>query len=136
MSIWLGGLVSWWSGLYPARAENVGLTLDDEIARNDAVRAALSKEGDDGTVPRPVEHWAYPREDGVADLQAATAIFTARGMAVRPADSRNGLIGSEETSVATTAFDEGTFGLLISFDRIGWDYDGWETTVVRPFSSS
>lgn len=101
-----------------------------EKALNDMVRASLQTHGDAGTVPRPVEHFAYP-VPGVKSLPRREIRKFLESRAYSVANTRQRGVVFEKVQVpADKKFDEETQSLRDSLARRGWDYDGWVTPVV------
>lgn len=98
---------------------------------NEEVRSRLAALGDDGSAPRHVLHYAYPRQ-GTGLLQRPAMIdeLTKLDLQVSDAASDNGLVMEHHRSVAANDFDAFTAKLSAYFDERGWDYDGWECAVT------
>lgn len=100
-------------------------------AANEEVRSRLAALGDDGSAPRHVLHYAYPREGtGLLQRPAMMDELTKQGLKVSDAVSDNGLVMEHHRSVAADDFDAFTTELSAYFDERGWDYDGWECAVT------
>lgn len=109
-----------------------------EAKANEEVRAALRREGDDGTIARNVDHFAY--RVGGAKARPVTeivALLEQFGLSVDKVSAapEGGLIAAHTVAVAGRAFDEFTFELATKLAQRGWEYDGWETVVVRKVGS-
>lgn len=100
-------------------------------AANEEVRSRLAALGDNGSSPRHVLHYAYPRE-GTGLLQRPAMIdeLIKQGLQVSDAASDNGLVMEHHRPVAPDDFDAFTSELSAYFDERGWDYDGWECAVT------
>lgn len=108
--------------------------LEDEAAYNDTVRVLLIKEGDDGLTPREVQHWAYPalgREDQAAPIDQVLDGVRSLGYEAVPSEQLGGVTFIHLVAVAGSSFDEVTLELRAYFASKGWEYDGWESVVVR-----
>ncbi len=100
-------------------------------SRNDAVRQALAKHGDNGSAVRHVVHYAYPAEG--ADLSTRPKMIAnlkGQGFEVKDAVAEHGLVFEHHDSVAPGAFDDLTDRLTAWFEEGGWNYDGWECAIV------
>jgi hypothetical protein len=100
-------------------------------SRNDAVREALAKHGDDGVAARHVVHYAYPAK--AADLSSRPQILAslqAQGFEVKDAVADNGVVFEHHRSVHPGDFDDLTDTLSAWFEERGWNYDGWECAVA------
>ena len=110
-----------------------GQTAAEERTYNDQVRNALLKEGDNGLVPREVQHWAYPAQNGSiapSSIKAIIADLQSYGFAAERAKN-SGVSLRHVTAVKGKKFDEMTMSLRAYFASKGWRYDGWETFVIR-----
>ncbi len=100
-------------------------------AANDAVRAMLASHGDDGSAPRHVLHYAYPKgSTGLESRPEMISELRGRGLEVKDAAEDDGLVMEHERSVSADDFDTVTQELQDYFDAHDWDYDGWECAVV------
>ena len=106
----------------------------DQAEANNSVRAQLAEEGDDGRTPRAVEHWAYPVSSKSGSTSQLRKLLKNLGFHVDDANN-GGLRFSHVTAVAGTDFDALTTRLTNLMIENGWEYDGWETVVVRKGNS-
>jgi hypothetical protein len=120
-----------------AHAESAGFDPVYEKQYNDQVRVQLLGHGDDGVVPREVQHWAYPENAGTSpDAAAMIRNLKALGFAAEPAELGKGVTFTHVVPVAGKEFDAITGKLRSFFASKNWSYDGWETVVVRKEVSS
>lgn len=114
-------------------------SLSDEAAYNDVVRVLLIKEGDDGLTPRVVQHWAYPalgKEDQAAPIDEVIDGVGELGYEATPSNQLGGVTFTHVVSVYGPKFDAITLELRAYFASKGWEYDGWESVVVRKEATS
>jgi hypothetical protein len=116
----------YWDDLYPDEASW-------QVMKDMKVLEVLRKEGDDATISRQIQHWAYFPERTDADRFAAWA--GEQGYRVNPvSEAKNG-------QFAVSYFHEGTMELTditshsIRSNRAAKEfrgsYDGWETPVCK-----
>ena len=100
---------------------------------NDMVRDQLLSHGDDGSKARPIEHWAYPdpANEQSASYDSMAQKFEELGLSVESALD-GGCKLSETKALKPDLFDDWTQKLANICADDGWEYDGWETEVVRP----
>jgi len=100
-------------------------------SRNDAVRQALAKHGDNGAAARHVVHYAYPTKNAdLAPRPQILASLRAQGFDVKDAVAESGVVFEHHRSVSPGDFDGLTDTLSAWFEERGWNYDGWECAVV------
>jgi len=110
-----------------------GKKKDANTLANDKLRAALAREGDDGTAPRHVLHFVWPEPGGEKHATVVLDYLVAKGLSVDPGKANKGYIGEETREVASAGFDTRTAELKTATQGWGWAYDGWECAViVRP----
>lgn len=94
---------------------------------NDNLRGWLRRQGDYGSSPRTVLHYAYPAGDEAGGVKSLIAReLRARGFHVSDAALRNGLVFEHEAIVASERFDAETAAIADLLAAFGWDYDAWE----------
>ena len=101
-----------------------------ETAKNQGVRRALQKFGDDGTLPRHTLHYAYPGKGEAAPQQEIFAYFEATGLTTSEAAADGGVVAEHEREVASSEFDALTERFGADLAGFGWKYDGWECAVA------
>jgi hypothetical protein len=95
---------------------------------NHNLRGWLARQGDHGSAPRMVLHYAYPRPDAERRARSAVTLeLRLRGFTVDDTSLRNGLVFAHETEIASERFDALTAELAELLDGYGWDYDAWES---------
>lgn len=97
---------------------------------NDKVRAALAKEGDDGTKPRHVRHFVHPAAGGATNATVVHEFLVLNGLKVDPEAAKDGFFAEETREVASSDFDARTAMLTNSMAQWNWKYDGWECAVT------
>lgn len=103
-----------------------------EKVLNDQVCAQLAQQNDDGTTSRPIDHWAFPVSGTrTAKYREIASLLDGMGFAVEPAAGNGGIKFSKPAVLADDGFDELTEWLRKTLAEKGWNYDGWETIVVR-----
>ncbi|MDB5555201.1 MAG: hypothetical protein JWL86_5185 [Rhizobium sp.] len=125
----LRGLISRFMDALPAKADdNI-----DEFLKNERVRSVLRENGDDCRSPRTVQHFAYFPD--AAPQISFREFLVAHGYDIddehNEAEGRNAwaVIFSK---IQTPVKIDGETALLGEYaGRLGGDYDGWETEVVR-----
>ena len=105
-------------------------TIALERQRNDDVRRLNLASGDNGSTPRSVDHFAYPKHPQ-ADFGALSKRMEALGFGSRTTDDGSGLIFSRTTPIAGEKFDRLTATINVMMEDFGWQYDGWETPIVK-----
>jgi hypothetical protein len=99
---------------------------------NQLVLAQIAEQGDDGSEERHVRHFAYPtRSATAAGPDRAVDLFAEAGLEVSETQYRGGLLGEHYAAVATDEFNQLTDSLRDDFERLGWEYDGWECAVLK-----
>ena len=124
------GILAFLSGLlfWPRPAEAYSLAQQRRL--NDEVRAISMKEGDDGSVPRQVDHWAYPKRGGIPQKDMVTALQV-KGFEAEPIVEKGGIRFGHVVAIAGVEFDMLTLMLAEYCEEKRWTYDGWESVVVR-----
>ncbi len=100
---------------------------------NAEIRAELEQQGDHGTTPRPVTHYAYV-ENEAGDGGSAEALATdllELGFQIRRCTATT-LIFDAVHAVGLPDFDLITARLEACCAAHGWDYDGWECEAILP----
>ena len=103
----------------------------DQTRANNSVRAELAKQGDDGLVPRPASHWGYSFAAKHTSRAQIRRALRKMGFVVENAAADGGVVFSHTTSVSGAEFDRLTAELTAVLIENGWEYDGWETVLVR-----
>ena len=99
---------------------------------NKLVLVQIAEQGDDGTEERNVRHFAYPmRIPSAAGRDRDVDLFAEVGLDVSDTQYRGGLMGEHYAAVANEDFDQLTDSLRDEFERLGWEYDGWECAVLK-----
>lgn len=122
--------------LYPGPRDLTGIT-------NRRVIDALAEQGDDASLPRPIEHWAYFRSPEARAAFASQA--TAQGFAItgehQSDEGENeqeeaeefpyGLVFKREDVAEWHAINDVTLALEELAEEHGGYYDGWESPVTK-----
>lgn len=120
--------------LYPDEASLDQIREREEAGANQQVRDSLAEQGDDGTMPREITHWAYFAADAARDKYQLSVIEA--GFTVEEAGAIDKgqffLRFSHEESPA--ALDPVTEMLRKMALASGGDYDGWECPVIASTS--
>ena len=108
--------------------------LAREASLNAQVRAEMAATGDDGTLERTVEHYAYPQDGDPAckpfeDVQSSMAQY---GFSTRSAESGGGIVLTHQAALVSEGFDKTTLALSLAFEEMGWSYDGWAAQNLGP----
>jgi hypothetical protein len=114
-------------------APNAEDLLRDQVSNNEAVREQLRSNGDDGSQPREVSHFAYPvsgKEFAEAKV-VADALIHDFGMSVKATAADGGLAFDHVAAVASQEFDILTTRLSLRLAASGWTYDGWGCAVAN-----
>ncbi|MBS0573907.1 MAG: hypothetical protein JSS08_11715 [Proteobacteria bacterium] len=114
------------SGFVPPTDEMV----DVQCALNDDVRKNGLLQGDDGTEPRIVDHYVYPRS-AARDFVLMKEAMAGLGFVVRETNDGTGLILSRNDATAGRKFDVLTATVDVMMRDSDWQYDGWEAPIVR-----
>jgi uncharacterized protein DUF695/regulator of ribonuclease activity B len=117
----------YWQELFPTDA-------DWQVIQDLRVLETLEKQGDDGTVRRQIDHWAY------FPSQAASEEFSqwAREQGYilagtdTTADGKFRVRFGHEGTVELPDITSHTIALQSKASELGGDYDGWETQVCKP----
>ena len=103
---------------------------DPETVANDKIRAALKREGDDGTAPRHVIHYVHPLDGGEINASAVLDYLVASGFEVDPNKAQSGYFAEETREVASRDFDAHCGALRHAMGQWNWKYDGFECAVT------
>jgi len=103
---------------------------DSKKDKNDHMRTALAKEGDDGTAPRQVRHFVHPVAGGATNATVVHEFLVMNGFSVEPESAKEGFFAKERREVASPDFDARTIMLTKSMAQWNWTYDGWECAVT------
>lgn len=107
--------------------------MANDLAKNEEVRAVLRKQGDDGKIARSVQHYAYfpswRAEKSYRDFLTAREYKIDRESNESPHANPWAIIFSKVQF--PNAIDDETAQLDANAARLGGDYDGWETSIVR-----
>ena len=121
------GHSQYWDYLWPTDS-------DWRIINDMKVLQALEKNGDDHSLPRPVDHWIY-----FDDLQAAIAYkdwaveFGLEEVCPVQADESGHLVRLKHIgTMHLNDLSRITLALAQKAMEAGGNYDGWETQVMRP----
>jgi hypothetical protein len=101
------------------------------VVANDAVRAVLAAQGDDGQVPRRVMHMLAPAAGGETNETVVRDYLVLQGGTVHDSEGGNGLILEETCAVAPEAFDTRVMALEKALEAWKWQYIGWEGPLAR-----
>lgn len=117
----------------PQAAEGAIEALGDDFLKNEPVRASMRENGDNGRMPRPIDHYAYFRSP---DMRASYREFIlSRGYRV----VREDVSGNDDGRMVIIfskvqvpiAIDKETALLEDYTIKLGGDYDGWEADTIR-----
>lgn len=98
---------------------------------NAMVRDTMAVQGDDGSLPRQVTHFAYPKEETSASRFEVFEFLSQFDLVLSEAAMQNGVIFEHRTDVASAEFDEFTGRMFDELLAMGWEYDGWECPIVK-----
>lgn len=125
---------AYWDELYPT-------ATDRQVMQDNKVLEELLEHGDDGSIIRPIEHWAYFHD---AASRAEFSVFIeaagyALGAQVEMRDASDGgppdlpfpLRFSREDRPGEQDFTNANILLLQKALELGGVYDGWETVIVK-----
>lgn len=107
--------------------------MTKEFSKNEEVRRYLAKQGDHSRTPRLLQHYAYFPS---ADAEKAYASFL-KSKAYQIERESSDSLGDNPWGVIFTKvqapidIDDETGNLELKATRLGGEYDGWETEVIR-----
>ncbi len=103
-------------------------SLEKQWAGNETILATLAENGDDGSEPRPVSHWAYGSDASsvteLADRLETHGYVIEEQTLEKIVFSRLSILSEDQSKKETTK-------LVELCEQFGCNYDGWETMVVR-----
>jgi hypothetical protein len=117
----------YWRDLFP--------TEDDwQVIQDLKVLESARTNGDDATIARSIEHWAYFPDRSAAQDFSAWAQSSGYGLRATEAadDGRFCVRLSHEGTLYLDDITSHTINLRRRASALGGDYDGWETPICRP----
>ncbi|MDX1499504.1 MAG: DUF695 domain-containing protein [Woeseiaceae bacterium] len=118
----------YWNDLYP--------TADDwQMIKDSKVVNALREEGDDDTIPRRIDHWAYFARK--SDAEAYAEWLAAEGFGLECLRRTKPLVGDWQLKFFRSdrpelySINRVTCRLRQKLTELNGDYDGWETSVEK-----
>ena len=94
--------------------------------RDDEVRAALARHGDDGTAPRDTVFYFYG-----GDFEGLGSAARAAGYATKLTIKSDGVILSKDMPVDAASFAATSAQMEAWAQAFGCEYDGWECAVLK-----
>ncbi|QTD56170.1 ribonuclease E inhibitor RraB [Parasphingorhabdus cellanae] len=112
------------------------IPTDAEVQLNgdESVIKALSKQGDDGSVPRKVEFWFYGARENMMALRSE--LLELGCSFERWLEDDSGLVMAKEMRADYQSFAALTPQLISIASKFDVTYDGWETVVVQSLSGN
>lgn len=121
---------AYWSELFP--------TAEDwQVVQDLKVLDTLQSRGDDPTIPRAIEHWAYFSTFETRESFIAWATGSGFEIVDRPEPDSPPNFGVVISAIGTPTLEEitrTTIGLLHKAQEFHGTYDGWETSVEKKSS--
>jgi hypothetical protein len=106
-------------------------TMANDFAKNEEVRMVLREHGDDGTAPRPIQHYAYfptsAAQKQYRDFLLGRGYHVDREEDNTPQPTPWGIVFSKIQT--PTDIDDETEALGMTAAQEGGEYDGWETGI-------
>lgn len=96
---------------------------------NDEVRAALSRQGDNGSKPRQVDHLAYFKT--MDSTQAFMQWVMDNGYTICPHNHEFGIKFCKESPIIGIAFDNDLATIKNKVKSLKGEYDGWGCPVTK-----